>query len=125
MILLCHCFWLVQLFKSCSNLQLCFGPEVVVARLSVHSVGRVHHSAAEGFGICEFNCFQGDLHDLSFGGIISFQGSLSKDWVAVTKSAIAEAILSLTKLDESLRLPSECVRTPTVCLLIAVFPKTK
>jgi len=42
------------------------------------------------------------------------QGKLSESWAAVTKSAVAENILALTKLDETLRQASECIKTPTV-----------
>ena len=43
-----------------------------------------------------------------------FQGKLSEAWGVVTKGAIAENILALTKLGEPLRAPAECVKTPTV-----------
>ena len=42
------------------------------------------------------------------------QGCLSETWATVTKAAIAEAILALTKLDETVRVPQTCVKTPTV-----------
>ncbi len=41
-------------------------------------------------------------------------GKLSEVWALVTKGAIAEAILGLTKLQENLRAPAECINTPTV-----------
>lgn len=41
-------------------------------------------------------------------------GKLSESWTDVSKAAIAEAILALTKLDESLRIPQQCIKTPTV-----------
>ncbi len=41
-------------------------------------------------------------------------GKLSEAWAAVTKGAVAEAILGLTKLQENLRAPVECIKTPTV-----------
>lgn len=41
-------------------------------------------------------------------------GKLSEAWSAVTKAAIAEAILALTKLDEGLRIPQLCIKTPAV-----------
>lgn len=47
------------------------------------------------------------------------QGNLSDAWTDVTKAAIAEAILALTKLDESLRIPQHCTKTPTLWLALA------
>ena len=44
-------------------------------------------------------------------------GKLTEAWASVTKSAIAEAILGLTKLPENLRTPPECIKTSTVCML--------
>ena len=41
-------------------------------------------------------------------------GKLTEAWASVTKSAIAEAILGLTKLPENLRTPTECIKTSTV-----------
>ncbi len=41
-------------------------------------------------------------------------GKLSEAWANVTRGAIAEAVLSLTKLDESKRTPGECIKTHTV-----------
>ena len=41
-------------------------------------------------------------------------GKLSEDWAQVTKSAVAEAILALTKMDDELRQPADCINTPTV-----------
>lgn len=41
-------------------------------------------------------------------------GNLSEAWSAVSKAAIAEAILALTKLDEGLRIPQLCIKTPAV-----------
>lgn len=41
-------------------------------------------------------------------------GNLSEGWTNVTKAAIAEAILALTKLDETLRVPQPCIKTPAV-----------
>ncbi|KAK2163193.1 hypothetical protein LSH36_84g08056 [Paralvinella palmiformis] len=46
-------------------------------------------------------------------------GKLSESWAAVTKSAVAENILALTKLDETLRQSSECIKTPTLWLALA------
>ncbi|XP_053398701.1 E3 ubiquitin-protein ligase MYCBP2-like isoform X4 [Mercenaria mercenaria] len=46
-------------------------------------------------------------------------GSLSEGWKDVTKAAIAEAILALTKLEEGLRAPQACIKTPTVWLALA------
>ena len=42
------------------------------------------------------------------------QGCLSETWATVTKAAVAEAILALTKLDENIRNPQVCAKTPTV-----------
>ncbi|KAK6627348.1 hypothetical protein RUM44_009825 [Polyplax serrata] len=46
-------------------------------------------------------------------------GKLSEAWANVTKGAIAENIINLTKLDESQRGPSECLKTPTLWLALA------
>ncbi|XP_048243746.1 E3 ubiquitin-protein ligase MYCBP2-like isoform X7 [Haliotis rufescens] len=46
-------------------------------------------------------------------------GKLSETWAAVTKAAIAEAILNLTKLDEPHRAPETCVKTPTLWLAVS------
>ncbi|KAG1690694.1 E3 ubiquitin-protein ligase MYCBP2 [Nymphon striatum] len=46
-------------------------------------------------------------------------GKLSSTWAAVTKDAIAENILALTKLDASCRNPSECIKTPILWLSLA------
>ncbi|XP_066580931.1 E3 ubiquitin-protein ligase MYCBP2 [Prorops nasuta] len=46
-------------------------------------------------------------------------GKLSDEWAAVTKAAIAENILSLTRLDEKSREPSQCLHTPTLWLSLA------
>ncbi|KAL4230611.1 E3 ubiquitin-protein ligase mycbp2 [Mactra antiquata] len=46
-------------------------------------------------------------------------GNLSEAWTSVTKAAIAEAILALTKLDENLRLPQPCIKTPAIWLALA------
>lgn len=47
------------------------------------------------------------------------KGHLSEAWAAVSKAAIAEALLALTKLEESLRLPQACMKTPTLWLALA------
>lgn len=47
------------------------------------------------------------------------QGKLSEKWTAITKAAIAEAILNLTRLDEVFRTPSNCVKTTTLWLALA------
>lgn len=44
---------------------------------------------------------------------------MSEVWATVTKSAIAENILNLTKLGEKHRDPMECLRTPTLWLALA------
>ncbi|KAK6172343.1 hypothetical protein SNE40_016020 [Patella caerulea] len=46
-------------------------------------------------------------------------GKFSDMWAVVTKAAIAEAILNLTKLDEVLRTPEMCIKTPTLWLALA------
>ncbi|KAG8222416.1 hypothetical protein J437_LFUL004875 [Ladona fulva] len=48
------------------------------------------------------------------------QGKLSDAWAQVTKSAVAEGILNLTRLGESVRTsPNDCLRTPTLWLALA------
>ncbi|XP_076385847.1 MYC binding protein highwire isoform X12 [Megachile rotundata] len=46
-------------------------------------------------------------------------GKLSEAWASVTKAAIAENILNLTRLDEKNRDPSECLKTPTFWLALS------
>lgn len=46
-------------------------------------------------------------------------GQLSETWAPVTKAAIAEAILNLTKLGEKYRDPQVCLKTPTLWLCLA------
>ncbi|KAK0177727.1 hypothetical protein PV328_001747 [Microctonus aethiopoides] len=46
-------------------------------------------------------------------------GKLSDTWAQITKSAIAENILNLTRLDEKHRDPTECLRTPTLWLALS------
>ncbi|CAH1777009.1 unnamed protein product [Owenia fusiformis] len=46
-------------------------------------------------------------------------GKLAENWATVTKGAIAEAILNLTKLEERLRTSSECIKVPTMWLALA------
>jgi len=48
-------------------------------------------------------------------------GRLTDEWAAVSKAAIAEPILALSRLSESLRTPSECLRTPTLWLTLAAL----
>ncbi|XP_069130438.1 LOW QUALITY PROTEIN: E3 ubiquitin-protein ligase MYCBP2-like [Argopecten irradians] len=52
------------------------------------------------------------IHDMG-------KGQLSETWATVTKAAIAEAILNLTKLDETHRAPETCIKTPTLWLALA------
>ena len=47
------------------------------------------------------------------------QGGFSEDWSYITKSAIAEAVLNLTRLGPELRAPEEGVRCGTVWLAVA------
>lgn len=53
--------------------------------------------------------------------MLSKQGNLSEVWSAVTKAGIAEAVLSLTKLEEDCRTPPDCLRTPSVWLTLAAL----
>ncbi|XP_077518796.1 MYC binding protein highwire isoform X2 [Amblyomma americanum] len=46
-------------------------------------------------------------------------GKLTEAWAKVTKGAIAENILNLTKLAEKYRTPAECLKTPTLWLALA------
>lgn len=46
-------------------------------------------------------------------------GKLSEAWASVTKAAIAENILNLTRLDERSRDPTECLKTPTLWLALS------
>ncbi|XP_076245488.1 MYC binding protein highwire [Calliopsis andreniformis] len=46
-------------------------------------------------------------------------GKLSEAWAAITKAAIAENILNLTRLDEKSRDPTECLRSPTLWLALS------
>ncbi|KAG8179148.1 hypothetical protein JTE90_015337 [Oedothorax gibbosus] len=46
-------------------------------------------------------------------------GKLTDAWAVITKGAIAENILNLTKLEECHRSPAECLRTPTLWLALA------
>ncbi|XP_030837055.1 E3 ubiquitin-protein ligase MYCBP2 [Strongylocentrotus purpuratus] len=46
-------------------------------------------------------------------------GKISSEWAKVTKGAIAERVLSLTKLDEPKRAPALCIKTNTLWLSLA------
>ncbi|CAG9828080.1 unnamed protein product [Diabrotica balteata] len=46
-------------------------------------------------------------------------GKMSECWANITKGAIAENILHLTYLSEEQRIPSSCLRTPTLWLALA------
>ncbi|KMQ98404.1 putative e3 ubiquitin-protein ligase mycbp2-like protein [Lasius niger] len=46
-------------------------------------------------------------------------GKLSEEWASITKAAVAENILNLTRLDEKSREPTECLRCPTMWLALA------
>lgn len=48
-------------------------------------------------------------------------GKLTKEWAAVTKSAIAEPVLILSHLSDSLRNPTDCLKTPTLWLTMAAL----
>ena len=41
-------------------------------------------------------------------------GKLADTWTAVAKGAIAENILALTRMQDALRTPEQCIKTPTV-----------
>lgn len=47
------------------------------------------------------------------------QGKLSDKWSTITKAAIAESILNLTRLDEVYRTHENCVKTATLWLALA------
>jgi len=44
---------------------------------------------------------------------------MGDEWATVSKSAIAECVVNLTRLDEGHREPSECLRHPPVWLALA------
>ena len=46
-------------------------------------------------------------------------GQVGTEWVDITKSAVAEAILNLTRLDENHRDPQECLKDPVLWLSLA------
>ncbi|GAB0089301.1 hypothetical protein DMENIID0001_038200 [Sergentomyia squamirostris] len=46
-------------------------------------------------------------------------GKLNEKWSLVTKAAIAESILNLTRLDEVFRNPDNCIKTSTLWLALA------
>ncbi|XP_017881860.2 E3 ubiquitin-protein ligase MYCBP2-like isoform X6 [Ceratina calcarata] len=46
-------------------------------------------------------------------------GKLSEVWASITKAAIAENILNLTRLDEKSRDPAECLKTSTLWLALS------
>ena len=46
-------------------------------------------------------------------------GQVGTEWVDITKSAVAEAILNLTRLDEGHRDPQECLKDPVLWLALA------
>lgn len=46
-------------------------------------------------------------------------GKLGENWARVTKAAIAESILNLTRLDEIYRNPEICLKTPTLWMALA------
>ena len=49
------------------------------------------------------------------------QGGFGEDWAYIAKSAIAEAVLNLTRLGPDLRVPEEGVRCGTVWLAVAAL----
>jgi E3 ubiquitin-protein ligase MYCBP2 len=46
-------------------------------------------------------------------------GKLTDAWAVVTKNAIAQNILNLTRINERFRVPSECIKTPTLWIALA------
>ncbi|GAB6023050.1 hypothetical protein CHUAL_007142 [Chamberlinius hualienensis] len=52
------------------------------------------------------------LHDMA-------TGKLTEAWASITKGAVAENVLNLTKLIERYRNPSDCLKTPTLWLALA------
>lgn len=46
-------------------------------------------------------------------------GNISSDWADLTKSAVAEAILNLTRIEEGARDPSDCLKDPVLWLALA------
>lgn len=50
---------------------------------------------------------------------IHSQGKLSDKWSTVTKAAIAESILNLTRLAEVYRTHENCIKTATLWLALA------
>lgn len=46
-------------------------------------------------------------------------GKLSDSWAVVTKNAIAQNILNLTRINEKYRTPNECIKTPTLWIALA------
>ena len=46
-------------------------------------------------------------------------GKLSETWCSVTKNAIAENIINLTRLPDMFRSPNECLKTPALWLALA------
>lgn len=45
-------------------------------------------------------------------------GKLTESWALITKNAVAENILNLTKISEKYRVPSDCIKTPTLWLAL-------
>ncbi|XP_026474963.1 E3 ubiquitin-protein ligase highwire-like [Ctenocephalides felis] len=68
----------------------------------------------------------GDVAAKQAEGIIKLlkdmaMGKLSEAWAYVTKSAIAQAILNLTRLDDKYRSPQACLKTPTLWLALGAL----
>jgi E3 ubiquitin-protein ligase MYCBP2 len=57
----------------------------------------------------------------SYYFLILLQGKFSEEWTLVSKSAIAEAVLNLTRLGPDLRQPEEGLRCPTLWLAVAAL----
>ncbi|XP_064637403.1 E3 ubiquitin-protein ligase MYCBP2-like isoform X3 [Lineus longissimus] len=67
---------------------------------------------------------QGKMSHKLAGSIVKLlkdmsSGKLSDAWASVTKGAIAEAIVALTKLEEAYRSPNDCITTPMLWLALA------
>jgi E3 ubiquitin-protein ligase MYCBP2 len=45
--------------------------------------------------------------------------AISTEWADITKSAVAEAILNLTRIEEAHREPGECLKEPALWLALA------
>ncbi|ESO93791.1 hypothetical protein LOTGIDRAFT_205644 [Lottia gigantea] len=90
------------------------------------SKGLTTHTLAENIASDKYSrwWFRGEMSAGLANSVIQLvqdmaTGKFSDLWAVVTKAAIAEAILNLTKLDEELRAPEICLTTPTLWLALA------